>query len=119
MYKTCPFCKKQFRKWPTGSSVQRKYCSMSCCNKNRPNNFPKYTHADKEQKNYKVKKINGKQIYFHRWTMEQHLGRKLTRSEVVHHIDGDRHNNNIDNLMIMTQSQHMSLEHKGWKENSL
>lgn len=92
---------------------------MSCYNKVREVHFPKYDLPQKDKKRYKMKKINGKQIYFHRWTMEQHLGRKLTRSEIVHHIDGDPHNNNIDNLMIMTQSEHMSLEHKNWEKTLL
>jgi hypothetical protein len=28
---------------------------------------------------------------------------------VVHHIDGNGHNNNPDNLQVMTQSEHMRL----------
>lgn len=47
----------------------------------------------------------------HRVIMESHLGRKLTRKEVVHHIDGNRHNNSIDNLELLTQSEHASLHH--------
>ena len=32
--------------------------------------------------------------------MEKHLGRKLKKEERVHHIDGDRANNKINNLML-------------------
>jgi hypothetical protein len=45
----------------------------------------------------------------HRRVMEEHLGRPLKRSEIVHHIDGDRHNNSIENLQLMTQSDHIKL----------
>jgi hypothetical protein len=44
----------------------------------------------------------------HRMVMELHLGRALTRSEVVHHINGDRADNRIENLEVHTShSEHM------------
>lgn len=44
----------------------------------------------------------------HRIVMENHIGRKLTKLEVVHHIDGDRSNNAIENLMLFaTQAEHL------------
>ena len=49
---------------------------------------------------YKYKKINGKNIAVHRIKFELHLGRKLTNEEVVHHIDGNPSNNDINNLML-------------------
>lgn len=113
IYISCPACKKQFRKYaPDG--VARKNCSMKCYNKIRSVNLPKYDYPEKEKKRYKMKKIKGKQIYYHRWVMEQHLGRKLNRNEVVHHINGDPHDNRIENLQIMSQSDHMKLECKNW-----
>jgi hypothetical protein len=38
--------------------------------------------------------------------MENHLGRYLEQNEVVHHIDGDRSNNHINNLKLTNQSDH-------------
>ena len=51
---------------------------------------------------------NGKRIIVdeHRYIMEQHLGRKLKKDEVVHHIDGDKTNNKIYNLEVMKLSKH-------------
>lgn len=38
--------------------------------------------------------------------MEEHLGRKLYKDEVVHHIDGDPFNNDLENLVNLTKSEH-------------
>ncbi len=42
----------------------------------------------------------------HRLVMEQHIGRYLTKDEVVHHINEDRQDNRIENLQLMTKSEH-------------
>lgn len=50
----------------------------------------------------------------HRRVMEEHLGRKLDSSEIVHHIDGDRLNNDISNLVLCSStSEHTSIHHSG------
>ena len=38
--------------------------------------------------------------------MEKRLGRRLRPDETVHHIDGDRQNNNDDNLALVTRAGH-------------
>jgi hypothetical protein len=43
----------------------------------------------------------------HRWVIEKHLGRRLKKEEVVHHIDGNKLNNNIENLQLFkNQDEH-------------
>lgn len=48
----------------------------------------------------------------HRFIMEQHLKRKLKRNEVVHHINGDKLDNRIENLQIMTLPEHSRFHQK-------
>jgi len=53
-----------------------------------------------------------KYILEHRLVMEQHLGRYLLPTEVVHHIDGNPRNNDISNLRLYSsQSEHIATEH--------
>lgn len=51
----------------------------------------------------------GKQMKEHRIVMERALGRPLTPDETVHHIDGDKLNNHISNLQILSRSEHTRL----------
>lgn len=52
----------------------------------------------------------------HRLVMAESLGRSLTPSEIVHHIDGDKTNNCITNLGLTTRQEHMSL-HITWNKS--
>ena len=51
----------------------------------------------------------------YRKTVERILGRPLRRREVIHHIDGNRKNNSIDNLEIMSLSEYSRLHNTGKK----
>lgn len=68
-------------------------------------------------KSYLTKWIGKKQYRVHRLIMEKHLKRKLYSQELVHHINGDIHDNRIKNLEIVSRSEHKKL-HPEIGENS-
>jgi len=104
--KTCQACKKGFevRK---GLGQKRKYCSRQCylvgrsaqCTGNLTNHTAGYRYI----------RINGKRLLHHRYVVEQALGRPLVRGEVVHHNNGDKADNRLENLTVMPQACHRAL----------
>lgn len=44
--------------------------------------------------------------------MEERIGRRLLYDEVVHHVAGNKANNDINNLALMTRSAHSRLHRR-------
>ena len=66
---------------------------------------------------YKTKKgyfrtlFNGKPKYVHRLVWEQNIG-EIPEGYVVHHKDGDKSNNNLENLQLMKIKDHDALRRR-------
>jgi hypothetical protein len=57
-------------------------------------------------KNYQGTIYGNGLIYEHRLIMEYYLDRLLGKDDIVHHKDGDRLNNRLENLELMSRSGH-------------
>jgi hypothetical protein len=67
----------------------------------------------KEFHRYIFIKVGLQWIPEHRLNMEEKLGRELDKNEVIHHINSDRTDNEIDNLMLFkNQKEHASFHTK-------
>ena len=53
-----------------------------------------------------------------RLVMSEYLGRPLTQGEIIHHKDGDGHNNDISNLELTTKKKHFNDHFDAVKEVS-
>ena len=55
----------------------------------------------------------GRRYYLeHRYIMEQHLGRYLTKNEIIHHLNGDKLDNRIENIQIVSRQLHPVIHYK-------
>jgi len=90
--KECEYCGDEYYVKPS-IVHRRKYCSRSCNNNGR-----RTGHTD--ESGYVYETHDGVKYSQHRLVMSRHLGRELHPDETVHHINGVRNDNRIENLEL-------------------
>lgn len=114
----CNWCFIQ--KWIPASKIKYgygKFCSKKCVSE-----FQKTQIMEKSNrwKGGKVKMLgyiwikqkDGKYRKEHILKIESQIGRKLKNNECVHHLNGDKEDNRLCNLYLMTKSKHHKLHYK-------
>lgn len=102
--RTCEQCGKPFT---TKVNSGKRFCSIQCVYNNKREAERRPTKG-KDGYMY-VWFSDGSGMKEHRYIMEQNIGRKLEQNECVHHIDGNRTNNDLSNLQLMTIGEHSKL----------
>ena len=117
--KKCQQCGKEFKTFPSRlARGENKYCSRECSNPHRGS--PGERNGNWSGGRYKLKSgyigINtggGTYRLEHALVMEKHLGRRLRRNENVHHRNGIRDDNRLENLELLSIADHTRHHHKG------
>jgi len=119
----CPVCDKKFYLSKSNIERGRKYCSKNCYYEARLLAHEDFSETNFKINGYKFIYIDGYPIREHVYIIEQHIGRKLAKGEVVHHINYNRQDNRLENLQLMTKSEHTKLHyydlHKHLRKNEI
>ena len=102
------------------NSGAKLFCSWKCYQAmNKGETSPKYKNGHVRVDGYRLLGIDGRDVLEHRYVMEQHIGRPLLQKEVVHHKDGNKLNNSIDNLELFnSQSSHVNAHCIGFRNEA-
>mgnify|MGYP001589666611 FL=1 len=127
--KKCLTCRSEFKTKPSIlKRGQGKYCSQKCKRHSQETKNKIGEHWKKEKNpRWNCGKTINSQGYLlvkapshpfaenrgyvreHRIVMEKHIGRFLDPSEDIHHINGIKIDNRIENLQIISRKDHTSL----------
>ena len=106
---TCRECGAAFRVQPCRAR-KAKYCSYHChqVGEGRKGGRVRGEQKKAESCGKAYTKTNGR--HTHRIVAEKKLGRALASSEVVHHVDGNKLNNDPENIEVLPgQADHVRI----------
>lgn len=107
MHYTCQICQQPFE----SKQKRRKVCSIACRSRLMTGaGNPNFKGGSVSPTGYRILCTgkNNRHVLEHRRIMADHLGRPLKPTEIVHHINGDKLDNRIENLELLpSQSAHM------------
>lgn len=106
--KLCPVCGEAFRT----KHFEAHTCSPKCRSKLRWKVIHEQTGFKKVVNGYVQIWIQNRLYPEHRHIMEQHIGRLLEKGECIHHINGNRSDNRLENLVLLTRGAHNSIHKK-------
>ncbi|MCK9474070.1 HNH endonuclease signature motif containing protein [Sulfurimonas sp.] len=73
--------------------------------------YKKVNFSQNPRDGYDLCYIDGKMASVHRIVYEAFVG-EIEKTKEINHIDGNKHNNNIENLEMITHSENMKHAHK-------
>jgi hypothetical protein len=114
--KTCNFCREEFY----SRNLKKKFCTDLCKDKSREGiaRLSKFGYIQLSGYHTHPMSNNNGVILEHRLVLSEYLGRMLNKNEIVHHINGNRQDNRIDNLELTTRSEHAVIHRMGLQGNS-
>lgn len=106
----CAQCGNKFR-----TRHESETCSKRCMAlyrwKNTPTSKRWRVKEGTTKEGYKMIHVpeSGRLVYEHRYVIEKSIGRNLESSEQVHHRNGNKLDNRLENLVIITRADHNTL----------
>jgi len=101
---TCQHCGKTYSRPPSKQREGINYCSRRCATRGMGDK--KRGNGAINQDGYRRVQYYGKPMLEHRYLMEKHLGRELKEWETLHHINGERSDNRLENWEVWVIRPH-------------
>lgn len=126
----CDFCGNEFKRYSCIIRSKYQFCNIKCKSKweainKKGENSPRWNGGKfKDNQGYilihKPEHPNSSKrdyVYEHCLIMEEFLGRYLKSGELVHHINGIKDDNRIENLQLNDRREHLKKFDKLYEEN--